>query len=547
MATIYPSKISTKTESHAERILFNEFERQLPSDYVVIHSKSWIEANRKGYARKQGECDFIVLHPSKGILFVEAKSGRNFFCSGLDEHWYCEDGNSFRNPFNQAVESQYAIVKDLNKSIEGFNLPYSVALAFPEADILPERLPSNLLPSMVILQPDIKNIHQKVDAALRTFRAPLSNPAPEDVFNRIIDSVRGKFHITTSLSATINNLKQQFFQLAKEQVAALDMFEFDRRVIVEGFTGSGKTLIALEKAALEARSGKRVLILCFSRIMSEVIRKRIAERNIQIEVFHFYGLVNHVIRTTIGIFPPDLPEQNSFWNKDCIELLDSAVSTFSNRYDCVIVDEVHDFFENWWIPIIKLLADENTSELYMFLDPSQNIFCRKTVVPFNCTRIKLNKNFRNTPAIVKWINKVLGSGIKSPDGLEEGIIPFEIRVKDDQSELSEIKNIVDNLLNKEKLHPSQIVILGQHALKNSIFRNVSNIGKYPIIEAEISYKVDEEIRYSSICNFKGLEADCIILSGIGTRTGVHIGQNLKDLLMIGASAARFLLYVVHRL
>jgi superfamily I DNA/RNA helicase len=399
---------------------------------------------------------------------------------------------------------------------------------------------------MVILGPDVRCIQAKVEAALSAFRPPLSSPAPKDSFKRIIDLLRGEFHITASLSATVGGLREQFFQLEKEQVAVLDFFEQNRRVIVEGCAGSGKTLIAIEKAARAVRGGKRVLMLCFNIPLAEAVRARAVERGIAVDIFHFHGLAEQVVRAAGGEFPRKGSEPKGFWNEGCAELLDAALPLFPGRYDCIIVDEAQDFVEDWWIPILKLLADENAGEFYIFLDPGQNIFGRKFEAPFDGLRITLNTNYRNTPAIAKWLNNVFQTGIKPNDRLDEGVRPVEIRVKDDQSELFEIKNIVDGLVNKEKLNPGQIVILGQHALKYSIFRDAPKIGKHPIIETALPIQDEGTIRYSSIYRFKGLEAECVILCGVGATPRKDIGENLKSLLLAGASRAKILLYILHR-
>ena len=54
------------------------------------------------------------------------------------------------------------------------------------------------------------------------------------------------------------------------------------------------------------------------------------------------------------------------------------------------------------------------------------------------------------------------------------------------------------------------------------------------------------IRYASIYRFKGLEEDCVILSGVGAKPRVDIEENLKDMLLTGASRAKILLYILCR-
>ena len=71
MAKMIPNK-AFQTESLGEVDIFNAFKKQLPDDYTVLHSLRWIGSTRR---RSQGEADFVVFHPQKGILVIEVKGG----------------------------------------------------------------------------------------------------------------------------------------------------------------------------------------------------------------------------------------------------------------------------------------------------------------------------------------------------------------------------------------------------------------------------------------------------------------------------------------
>jgi hypothetical protein len=57
------------TRSHAERKLYAAFQRRLPDDFVVFHSVSWQVRDTTAGVR-DGEADFLVAHPSFGLLLV---------------------------------------------------------------------------------------------------------------------------------------------------------------------------------------------------------------------------------------------------------------------------------------------------------------------------------------------------------------------------------------------------------------------------------------------------------------------------------------------
>ncbi|MBF3745682.1 NERD domain-containing protein [Burkholderia pseudomallei] len=77
-------------------------------DIVVLHSVAW-QGVRRG-KQADGEADFIVLVPMKGIAILEVKGGTIEVASG---RWYSTDRegiqHGIKNPFEQAKDSKYAL------------------------------------------------------------------------------------------------------------------------------------------------------------------------------------------------------------------------------------------------------------------------------------------------------------------------------------------------------------------------------------------------------------------------------------------------------
>ena len=72
MAIFIPSiKPEDFNNSYGEMKVYEAL-RSLNDQYTVFYSLSWVGINEK---RTIGEADFVIAHPSKGILVIEVKSG----------------------------------------------------------------------------------------------------------------------------------------------------------------------------------------------------------------------------------------------------------------------------------------------------------------------------------------------------------------------------------------------------------------------------------------------------------------------------------------
>ena len=70
---IDPESISLKPERDVARSLV----RDLPDDCVIYHSYCWLRPDRNIVDGRvlEGEADFVILNPKKGLLVLEVKGG----------------------------------------------------------------------------------------------------------------------------------------------------------------------------------------------------------------------------------------------------------------------------------------------------------------------------------------------------------------------------------------------------------------------------------------------------------------------------------------
>ena len=72
MAIFYPSHVTDFHGSEGEKLVYEALHR-LSNDYVVFYSFRWLGTITQ--RRSEGEADFVVFHPLKGVFSIEVKAG----------------------------------------------------------------------------------------------------------------------------------------------------------------------------------------------------------------------------------------------------------------------------------------------------------------------------------------------------------------------------------------------------------------------------------------------------------------------------------------
>ena len=85
MARMLPDVDPSQIQHTSEEPVYVALRHQLGDDYVVLHSYPWLRPWR-GEALVEGEADFVVLHPSRGLLVLEVKGGETIQHDGY--RWF---------------------------------------------------------------------------------------------------------------------------------------------------------------------------------------------------------------------------------------------------------------------------------------------------------------------------------------------------------------------------------------------------------------------------------------------------------------------------
>src|SRR4029078_7470148 len=99
-------------KSRAEGTVCAAVEERLADGWEVFHSVGWVSRDKEKGA-DDGEIDFVIAHPERGVLCLEVK-GRGIECrhgEGFGIHDGVREG--IRDPFAQAIDHTYAMRRKL--------------------------------------------------------------------------------------------------------------------------------------------------------------------------------------------------------------------------------------------------------------------------------------------------------------------------------------------------------------------------------------------------------------------------------------------------
>lgn len=542
--------------SRAETKIYRAFRDGLPNDFVVFFQVGWI-LRREEEQAKDGETDFLVCHPDLGYLCIEVKGGGIGF-DALRGEWFSIDRHqqkhTINNPMSQALKAKYSIRTKLNehqrwKDLSLSNVLRGHAVFFPDVGnatiLVRPDMPAPLIGCVLNLQ-DPK---AWIEAAFAYWGKDSGGFTP--IGKRGIDVIRavfGRSFILASLISTrLAEQEARRLVLTKDQIRVLDFLRSHRRVAVSGGAGTGKTVLAVEKAKRLAAEGFRTLLTCYNRQLADHL-SIVCSAVPNLEVMSFHQLCHRQIERANRASGRDLVAEAkvTYPGKDLYDVqwpnaLAYSLEILSERYDAIVCDEGQDFREEFWVPLEFLLADYEKSPLYVFYDDNQNLYGRVGTFPIRDEPFSLTTNCRNTiPIHAAAYIHYKGLPVTPPD-LQGDDIQYEESPRLDQQAAKISARIVD-LIAKQGVAPGDIVVLIADAMhKTEYYAALRRLSlPKPASWLEEGVKGNNTVLLDTIQRFKGLEAPIVILWGLNA---IDLSKD-RELLYVGISRAKSLLLVV---
>jgi hypothetical protein len=365
------------------------------------------------------------------------------------------------------------------------------------------------------------------------------------------------------LGLTVQEFQKEVLTLNENQYKILQSLSGNREAIIYGNAGTGKTLLAMEKARRSALQGQKTLFTCVNRLLSKNVKNQLG--NIEnLEVLNFHQLCYRWgLRAGIGdLKDPDGPnvgqEQKDYYRNKLPEALLQAAESLPDRFDAVIVDEAQEMDDLFWIALQGCLRDDEPI-FYIFCDPNQSIWHLESSLPFNGPSFQLGENLRNSRKVFEAIKKLCPDHQYEAGCSEEG--HYEVILLE-EADIQLERKIVELLsyLVGQGIALEDIVLITGKSRESSILYKREKVGNYPI-SLELHDRADK-VLFSSARRYRGMEAQVIIMIEVDAITDLQkLRHELRDrmdlteddhrleriareTLLIGMSRAQHSLYII---
>lgn len=535
MAIMYPERPKEFSINSKEDLMFEALSK-LPDTYYIFHSFKIVKViDNKIY---ESETDFVIFNPQKGILCIEAKAGNVKYEEG--KWMYGSDIlMSHDGPYHQASNNKWK----LSMLIKKYRLEYLLhkckllhAVWFPS--IPKHKLEEVSLPPeadlrITLTSESIDNIEEDVSKIFdiqlpNNVKTELDTKETNLILNRILAP---HFNLISIPEIKLNHKRQVFKKMLNEQISLLNYLEEQNNAIINGMAGTGKTVMALEKARRHSINNEKVLFLCYNYYLKEYLKSNFEYENVDFMTID--GLACKLTNNS----KPDY----ELLNEVLIEMYDRGIFPYKH----VIIDEGQDFGkydieEEEILDLLKANVIDNEridGTFYLFYDKNQMIQSHKMpsfISEADC-KLTLYKNCRNTINIARTSLRFLGNN-KNPKMYDGALIgeQADMYYATNIEESIHTLNYVIDKLEEEKYENIQILTCKTE--DTSIIKNECIDGKY-------SYR-GKKYPFTTCRKYKGLEAESVILIDIDEEL---MREEIEQLLYVGASRAKYKLNIIANL
>lgn len=508
----------------AELDVFVQFAK-LEDKWTVIYSLAW-HGQRNGRTG-DGEADFILLHPNYGFFVAEVKGGEKVFLR--DGQWFSKPHGKtkeyeIKDPFEQALASSKSINRWLEDNAPELKLPsFGHFVVFPgfiqKGDISPAGRRDIIMDKVDLATPlaSLQRISKHWDRTKKL--------SPQEI-DAVVGALRPSIEFELDQRIELEHAQEGIKELTQQQLTVLASIRRQKRLLVHGSAGTGKTVLAVESAKFHAQSGKRALLLCFNRPLGENLQKLLSKvPNLTVGSFHSFA--KHQV---------DMASLSYDSFDEIPYLLDEAASLNKTSFDAIVIDEAQDFKGEWWEALLYLCEDVEQAVFHVFQDVNQDIYeGDSTDFLQSFAPVDLTINCRNTLPIANLVHSLgnVSTVPRSTDGPSPTFCLVSSRSGVERRLVKTIKKWTTTI----GLRLSDITVLTDSGeLADSWFGNT-------VGDIALGDGTKGTVKIDTIQRFKGLESEALLCVFDPSLEYDSDDGSLERLGYIGLSRAKTLLTV----
>lgn len=499
MARMIPATGPQDTNSGGEKRIYALLKQGLSDDFTVIHSLPWLARGIKEIDPKYpptGEIDFLIIHESLGLLALEIKSGEQRVEDGI--FIYVKTGDS-GNHVLQTRKNLHGLARWLG-SDPHLRWRIGYGLIFPDSVfgtnvIGPGLVDTSVTPAQSLVvdraNMDSSKLATRLLELMVYWKQALANPALGAArAARLVEVLCPTFDGTLSWANRVEYDNRIWLRLTPEQGGVVHATMTQTRMVITGWPGTGKTLIAVEVARRMLTQGKKVLMLTFNTLLGDYLRKEIGSTTMS-KVASWHGFCSDYARRLGRQRDSDL----NWLEQGCLADLQAAAEQgLIPAFDVLILDEAQTLRPEW---LVWLVAQFTSKPIIAFCDETQRFSFEKARVSTEdlCKLLGVERPFsltiplRSPRRVLEHLQRVRlpAHQMFSPRDLEEDTLQ-ELVVADMDAAINEVVGeLVTKGINRE-----EIVVLSKFGWRGT--------------------SVGPE-RYETVARFRGMEAPAIIIVG----------------------------------
>ncbi|MGV9768308.1 NERD domain-containing protein [Microbacterium sp. NPDC003461] len=574
MARMIPARPRSGANG-SERRVFDAFAGARGiDDWVVIHGLQI----RRHVGQFQGEADFIVIVPGRGIVVIEAKSPE--YVEYRDGEWTLDRvPNPGKSPFDQvdgAIRSLRGFLKSRELLVGAEPIARLVWFTSLGRHLFENRSPGDMqffewelafrddLRDPVALVERVLGEHDAWYAAVEGVEHDPSVMTAEHS-DAIARALVGDFAGGRTAADRKLERRDDEEKLLKSQRVILDAVARNGRLCFEGPAGTGKSYLLTSLAKSWAAEGARTLLTCWNVLMADELvaagrnRPTLEAMSLNALMLRMAGVEKNPDDASRGWYEQELP-------KRALERLRADPSL--GGYDAICVDEFQDVagFPDV-IALLRELADPSAgsapARVAVAADPRQQILrpAETHADPWavaseafpGMVHVAMRQSVRQVRALSSAAEELLGRrfGYTGHRLVSNDVGGMRV-VRVGDSPTSALAGTLRDLLQQHPAH--DIVVLSPFGERRSLVGRMLASPHFTKDEkwlrAQLRHVGDAPddarpkgaVRWGSIGKFKGLDAEAVILTDIGDdglAFAKETGLPWFDLLYVGLTRAKY--------